>query len=236
MDPKSARKWSEECTNDLERYVEGFKHQGFSGQELWNRVSEQLEEKTPEQCMSKWYRDKNKKDESSKWSEEAAAQLSGYVDLYKSQEYRGPQLWGMVSEAMGEKWNAEQCMSKWYRDRSKQRRITCIGDEYLLSNGDVVHVHLDPDAMSEAFVAVGSSPKERCAKWSEETSMQLDKLVELYQEQDYNGTALWNMVSLQLNEKWTPSQCMSKWYRDKNRNKRGHLLMSTDMVDCDDEL
>lgn len=229
MDPKSIRKWSDESTSDLEKFVEIFKHQGFSGQELWNRVSEHLDEKTAEQCMSKWYRDKNKKDESLKWGEEATAQLSGYVELYKSQEYRGPQLWGMVSEAMGEKWNPEQCMSKWYRDKSKKRQITCPGDEYLLSNTDVHMV--EADAIGESFVSGSASPKDRCTKWSDESSMQLDKLVDLYKEQDYNGSALWNMVSLQLNEKWTPSQCMSKWYRDKNRHKRSRLMLGTELGD-----
>lgn len=190
-------------------------------------------DKTAEQCMSKWYRDRNKKEESNKWLEESTAQLSGYVDLYKSQEYRGPQLWGMVSEAMGGKWNAEQCMSKWYRDRSKKRRITCVGDDYLLPNQiSDSHIPHEADSITDQFVTSHHvSPRERCAKWNEEASLQLDKLVDIYKDQDYSGSGLWNIISLQLNEKWTPSQCMSKWYRDKNRHKGNHLMIGNELGD-----
>jgi hypothetical protein len=126
----------------------------------------------------------------SHWSEAAESQLSELIAHYRSQGYAGPILWELISSKCDYHFTAEQCMSKWYREKTKER-----------------------------YKTQGKKRKEpsTTVKWDAEGTERLNASVELVKSQDFEGAKLWNLVAESLDSKWTAAQCMNKYYRDRHK-------------------
>lgn len=126
----------------------------------------------------------------SHWTEAAETQLAELITLYKAQGYSGPILWELVASKCDYNFTADQCMSKWYREKTKQR-----------------------------YRMYGKKKRDgpKSMKWTEEGTSRLNASVELIKSQDFEGTKLWNLVAESLDGKWTPTQCMNKYYRDRHK-------------------
>ena len=124
------------------------------------------------------------------WTEAAEAQLNELFEQYKSQGYSGPILWELVSSKCDYDFTPDQCMSKWYRNKTKER-----------------------------YKTEGKKRKERTptAKWDAEGTLRLNASVELIKSQDFEGSKLWKHVAESLDSKWTAAQCMNKYYRDRHK-------------------
>jgi hypothetical protein len=127
------------------------------------------------------------------WSEAAEAQLSELIAHYRTQGYAGPILWELVSSKCDYDFTAEQCMSKWYREKTKER-----------------------------YKTQGKKRKEASSsvRWDAEGTARLNASVQQIKSQDFEGSKLWNLVSDSLEAKWTPAQCMNKYYRDRHKQQK----------------
>ena len=125
------------------------------------------------------------------WSEAAESQLSDLIAHYQSEGYSGPILWELISSKCDFHFTAEQCMSKWYREKTKERYKT-QGKKR-------------------------KEPSSRTVKWDAEGTGRLSASVELVKSQEFEGAKLWNLVAESLDSKWTAAQCMNKYYRDRHK-------------------
>jgi hypothetical protein len=125
------------------------------------------------------------------WTEAAETQLSELISHYRSQGYAGPVLWDLISSKCEYNFSAEQCMSKWYREKTKERYKT-QGKKR-------------------------KEPSTTTLKWNEEGTVRLNASVELIKGQEFEGSKLWNLVAESLDLKWTAAQCMNKYYRDRHK-------------------
>mmetsp|Transcript_19965 Transcript_19965/g.33648 ORF Transcript_19965/g.33648 Transcript_19965/m.33648 type:complete len:221 (+) Transcript_19965:43-705(+) len=124
------------------------------------------------------------------WTEAAETQLNELITMYRSQGYSGPMLWELISRKADFDFTAEQCMSKFYREKTKER-----------------------------YKIQGKKRKEpsTTVKWDAEGTERLNASVELIKSQDFEGSKLWNLVAESLDSKWTAAQCMNKYYRDRHK-------------------
>lgn len=124
------------------------------------------------------------------WTAEAEAQLNELIALYRSQGYSGPILWELISRKSTFDFTADQCMSKFYREKTKER-----------------------------YKTQGKKRKEpsTTVKWDADGTERLNASVDLIKGQDFEGSKLWNLVAESLDGKWTAAQCMNKYYRDRHK-------------------
>lgn len=130
------------------------------------------------------------------WSTEAETQLSEQIALHRQQGHTGPALWELVSNSCDYNFTADQCMSKFYREKTKER-----------------------------YKAQGKKRKESSeptstVKWGPDDGARLSASVDLYKGQDNEGSKLWSLVAESLESKWSASQCMNKYYRDRQKMQK----------------
>lgn len=127
------------------------------------------------------------------WTPEAEKQLVELIEHYRSQGNSGPLLWQLVSSKCDYNFTADQCMSKWYREKTRER-----------------------------YKTEGKKRKDPSAtvKWDAEGTARLNSSVELIKGQEHEGSTLWRLVAESLEDKWTAAQCMNKYYRDRHKQQK----------------
>jgi len=125
------------------------------------------------------------------WSESAEQQLNDFIEHYRNQGFSGPMMWELIASKCDYGFTAEQCMSKYYRDKTRERYRA--------------------EGKKRKEPTVDSSAK----KWDEEGTLRLNAAVDSIKAQNYEGSKLWSLVSETLDGKWSGAQCMNKYYRDK---------------------
>mgnify|MGYP003385312266 CR=1 FL=1 len=130
------------------------------------------------------------------WSAEAETQLSEQIAHHRQQGYSGPMLWELVSSKCDYNFTADQCMSKFYREKTKER-----------------------------YKAQGKKRKESSEpsgtiKWTAEDGVRLSATVDQYKGTELEGSKLWSQVAESLGSKWSASQCMNKYYRDRHKQQK----------------
>jgi hypothetical protein len=157
------------------------------------------------------------------WTEDAENQLTELISVFRAQGYSGPILWELISSKCDYNFTAEQCMSKWYREKTKERKADASLHEGGIapppaSTKSKSKKRKEPSSTStRTTIATVSTSTTPTVKWDVEGTERLNNSVELIKRQDYEGSKLWNLVSESLDSKWTASQCMNKYYRDRHK-------------------